>query len=456
MTGAPTVAGRAPGPPGRLVFGSLADVQRDPIQLLTSAHAQYGDVVRFRYLGPRAWHLFVHPAHVEEILVSRQQEFPKGVFARVIDVITPGGVLTAEGDEWARQRRLLQPAFSAARVEGYVEAIASEASEVTARWDGPARRGAPIDLGLEMMRLSLLSAGRTLFSSDLRDHASVEHYVRLALAQLDRRVRHPLSPLPFLPTPSWLAYRAAARRVDGLVNAIVDARRRGGAAAREDVLDVLLGARDAGTGEPLTGRQVRDQVKTLLVTSYETTAQSLAWMLHRVAAAPAVRDRVRAEVRAVVAGDLPTYGDLKRLTYARQVVDETLRLYPSTFWLGRQARHACQIGGCAIPRGGVICISPYVTHRHPAFWTDPEDFDPDRFEPARAAARPRGSYFPFGLGPRYCIGQQLALTEMLVTLAIVAARWTLTPAGPAPVRPEARGTLRPSAPLVAHVAKAPA
>lgn len=455
MTAAPLAGHRAPGPPGRLIFGSLADLQRDPLSLLTSARAEYGDIVRFRYLGPRAWHLFAHPDHVEEILLSRPQEFPKGVFARVIDVITPGGLVTAEGAEWTRQRRLLQPAFSAARVEGFVSTIVEQVSEVVSGWRDSARRGEPVDLSDGMMRLSLGTAGQTLFGADLGGRETdVERYVQLALDQLDRRVRHPLSPLPFLPTPSWLAYRAAARQVDALVTATIESRRRAGTEG-PDLLGVLLGARDAETGAPLDDGSVRDQVKTLLISGYETTARSLAWMFHRVAGAPEIAERVRAEVRAVVGDGAPTYADLKRLTFTRQVVDETLRLYPPTFWLGRQAREACSVGGCAIPRGGVICISPYVTHRHPAFWAKPEAFDPDHFEPASVAARPRGAYLPFGLGPRYCVGQPLAVAEMMVALAMVAPRWTLAPANPAPVRPEARGTLRASAPLLMHVAPAP-
>jgi cytochrome P450 len=433
-----------PGPRGRLVFGSLADLQRDPVSLLMSARAAHGDVVRFRYLGPRAWYFFAHPAQVEQILLTNQQEFPKGVFGRVIDLIIPRGLATAEGAEWARQRRLLQPGFSAARIEELVGTIVELADRLLEGWGAAARRGTAVDVQDDMTRLACATAGRMLAGPDFDGSLElVDRYVRAALGLIDARILHPLSPLPFLPTPTRLAYRRAARAFETLVQQIIARRRAAGGSPPGDLMSMLLESRHAETGRPLDDREICDHVTTLLISGYETTALSLTWLFYSLATNPAALARVRDEVDAVIGDRTPDAATLRRLTYGQQVINETLRLYPPTFWLGRQASRAAEIGGYRVPKGSVICVSPFVTHRHPDFWAAPDRFDPDHFAPG-LPPRPRGSYFPFGLGPRHCIGQHLAILEMLIVLARVSPRWDLAlDEGPRPV-PQVRGTLHPS------------
>ena len=430
----------------------MRDLQRDPLELIVRGRAEHGDVVRFRYFGPFAWHLFAHPADVQHILVTRYQDFPKGVFGRVLALFIPRGLVATDGPQWARQRRLLQPGFTPTTLEALVETIVTAAIEQTERWDEPARRGEPIDMSHAMLRVAFETAGRTLIGDDLEGaDALVERYVRLALDQIDDRVLHPLSPLPHLPTPKKLAYRAAMRQVDAFVMSIIQRRRRGQAPERPDLLTMLLASRHEDSGKTMGDGEVLDHVRTILVSAYETTGRSLGWLLYNLASHPEIAERVTHEVRDVVGDRRPTFADLPRLSYSRQVIDEILRLYPPIFWMGRQAAHRCTIGGYTIPKNGVVCVSPFVTHRHPDFWKAPDRFDPDNFDPTRSARLPRGAYFPFGLGPRHCVGQHLAIMEMLFILAVVVSRYRLMPVPGGAIEPVVEASLRPSSPLMLFV-----
>jgi cytochrome P450 len=441
----PTDTGARPrtarGPRGGPLFGSTRDLQRDPLGLLMRARAEHGDVVRFRYFGPFAWYLFAHPDDVEHILVTHPQDFPKGVFGRVLDLIIPNGLASVDDAVWARQRRMVQPGLHGSAVAGLADTIVDATIEHLDRWRAATAGGRAIDMSQAILRLSLDIAGRALLGSDLGEGVDVlRHYADLALSQLDYRVRHPLSPLAFLPTPRALRYQRAARHADAAIATIV-ARRRQTPDAPHDLLTMLLSAEDA-EGELASDEEIRDQVKTLLITGYETSGMTLVWFLYNLSLRPEIERRVREEVTAIAGERRPTAADLQGLTYTRQVLNETLRLYPPAPWLGRQARQACEINGCRVPRGTVVSISPFVTHRHPAFWSNPETFDPDRFLPEAVRGRPRGAYFPFGAGPRYCVGQAFALLEILLVIATVLPRWRLRLEPGAEVRIRLRGTLQ--------------
>ena len=398
-------------------------------------------MVRFRYFGPLAWHFFAHPRDVEHILVSHQQAFPKGVFGRVLDLIIPNGLASTDDDVWARQRRLVQPGFHTSLLPDLTSTIVSVTEDHLAGWVGSTRDGRALDMAQAFLHLSLDIAGRTLLGSDLREATRVvDRYATLALQQLTYRVLHPLSPLPFLPTPATLRYRAAVRRVNRTLAGIVERRRAQPGGAR-DLLAMLLAARDEEECG-LSDAEIRDQAKTLLITGYETTGATLGWLWYCLAGRPDVEAQVRAEIRGVVGDRLPRMEDLTALTYTRQVLNEALRLYPPAPWLGRQARAACEVNGYPVGRGDVVCVSPYVTHRHPEFWSDPERFDPGRFSPAAVRQRPKTAFFPFGIGPRYCVGQAFATMEMLLVMAVVLPRWRFTLAPGAVVRPQVRGTLQ--------------
>lgn len=444
------------GPRGRLVFGSTRDLREDPLGLLQRSRNEFGDVVRFRYFGPFTWYFFAHPNDVEHILVTRQQDFPKGAFGRVLNLVLPNGLASSDDDAWARQRRLLQPGFHASALSHLAGMIVSIAEEHLDQWLGAATGGRFIEMARAMWRLSLDIAGRALLGSDLRETMDViELYGNLALEQLDYRLLHPLSPIPFLPTPTNLRYRSSVREANRVIAAVV-ARRRTQPDGPRDLLSMLLSARDEDD-EGLSDIEVRDQIKTMLIAGYETTGTTLAWFFYSLTLHADVERRVRDEILAVVGDRRPGAEDLQALTYTRQVLNETLRLYPPAPWLGRQARQACDVNGCRVPRNAVVCVSPFVTQRHPAFWAKPEVFDPDHFAPEVTRQRPKAAFFPFGAGPRYCVGQAFAVMEMLLVIAAVVPRWHFRLRPDATVRPQLRGTLQPEfgLPMTIEPAAAP-
>jgi cytochrome P450 len=437
---------RAAGPKGQLVFGSLRDLQRDPLGLLVQARAEFGDVVRFRYFGPLTWYFFAHPADVEHILVTRVQDFPKGAFGRVLDMIIPRGLASVDGDEWLRQRRMVQPGFHATALPGLANTIVSTTCDHLERWREETVDGGFVDMARRLIRLSFDVVARALLGSDLREASDiVDRYAVLALQQLNYRVLHPLSPLPFLPTSSTRRYRSAVRRADDVIRAIVQ-RRRATSEGPHDLLSMLMSATDE-EGRGLSDDEVRDQVKTLLISGYETTGATLGWFWYLLASHPDVEQRVRREIQTAIGDRLPRVEDLQAMPYTRQVMNETLRLYPPAPWLGRQTRQSSDVNGCRVPRGTVVCVSPFVTHRHPDFWTCPESFDPEHFAPENIRHRPRSAFFPFGAGPRYCVGQAFAVMEILLIAAVILPKWHLRLEPGARVAPRLCGTLQTAAGL---------
>jgi cytochrome P450 len=315
------------------------------------------------------------------------------------------------------------------------------------RWEALRRGAEPFDVAVEMSRLTLDIVGRTLFSRHLDDAADeIGRALTEVLALMNDRT------MRFLPSPLWwptaLNRRLSRgiRVLDRLVFDIIEARRRADETVEdrsEDLLDMLLRARDEETGEGMTDRQLRDEVMTFVLAGHETTAVALAWTWYLLARHPEVAERLRAEVAAALRGRTPTIDDLPGLQYARMVVEEVMRLYPPVWGFFRQSLAPDRIGSWAVPKGTVVLISPYLTHRHPRVWDDPERFDPDRFAPERVKERPRFAYLPFSGGPRLCIGNEFALMEAQLALAMTVQRYRLELVPGTRIEPESRVTLRP-------------
>ena len=293
------------------------------------------------------------------------------------------------------------------------------------RWNANATRGEPIDVDAEMMRLTLEIVGQALFSVDLsRDAGALS---RAALATLDhvaRRARMLLSPPTSVPTPGNRRFVAAVKMLDAAIFALIAARRRKPDAA-DDLLAMLMDARDADTGEGMNDRQIRDEIITFLIAGHETVASALVWLWHLLSLHPAVERELGRELAETLGGRVPTMADLPHLPYTRAVVDETLRLYPPSWISTRRARADDVVLGKRVAAGSLVVMSPYATHRLPAVWPNPEGFDPDRFLPGAEAGRHRFAYFPFGGGPHLCIGNHFALTEAALIVATVAQRYRL-------------------------------
>lgn len=431
----------APGPRGNFFFGNIPDLRRDPLTFYPEMRQRYGDVVRFRGIRNFQWFLITHPDDIESVLKNKR--IPKGLFIETLKILVGNGLLTSEGEFWRRQRRLAQPAFHRQRLASLAAMMTSAAERVADQWQSVARSGQPLDVAHEMMRLTLEIVGRALFSADISGDADdVARALTVALEHVNYRSMHPFSLPEWAPTPTNRRYARALRRLDALVYRLIDERRRAGD-DQHDLLSMLLHARDEDTGAGMNDQQLRDEVMTIVLAGHETTSVTLSWAWYLLAQHPDVTAKLHAELDTILGGRTPTLDDLPLLSYTRMVIDETLRLYPPAWTIARQVAEDTELHGYVIPKGSPIVMSQYVTHRHPDFWDDPERFDPGRFTPERVAQRPKFAYFPFGGGPRICIGNNFALMEAHLLLATFAQRYTLELVPDHPVVPEPTVTLRP-------------
>jgi cytochrome P450 len=410
----------APGPHGLPLVGNLFDFWRDVLGLLTDSRRRFGDVVRFR-LGTMVIHLVSHPEHVRQVLVTRQHKYNKQTRSSArIRGICGDSLLTGNGEFWRRQRRLMQPVFQGRHLAAYHEAMIQATADLLARWRRLAPTNRPVDVASEMRRLTYTIVGRTLFGADVTgDVAEVEEAATVVMAHTYRRLEHLVVFPLWLPTVGNLRFRRALAMLDRIVFRILDERRKQGS-ERSDVLSLLLRQRDEETAAGMSSQQIRNEVITLLLAGHETTANALTWAWYLLAGHPDAAARVRAEANGVLGGRVPAAGDLPRLCYTLMVIQEAMRLYPPIWIMERRVLSEDVIGGYRIPAGTTVALSPYVTHRHPDFWTEPETFDPERFRPEAAARRPAQAYFPFGAGQRLCIGNQFAMTEAQIILAMLA------------------------------------
>jgi cytochrome P450 len=414
-------------------------IRRDPLTFLQGTVARFGDLVAFPLPG-RPVLLVNDPDAARRVLQDNHRNYTKDTpqYA-ALSAVTGSGLLTSDGEEWLRRRRIAQPAFGRGRLELVAEQAAATADRLGRQWDG-AGEGVAVDADAAAMRATLDLVTGTLLATgrdaDL-DAAEVVAAVDVALRVVVGRVR---TPLPGWLTPSTLRLRRSVAALDRACAQLL-ARARAGPSGG-DLLGLLAGS--AGSGG-LTDRQVRDELVTAVIAGHETVASALVWTLHLLACAPEVRGRLHAELDAVLAGGrVPAASDLPRLGYARAVVEESLRLYPPAWVLTRRAREPDVLAGLRIPAGTLVIISPWLLHRRPDAWPDPERFDPERFLGAGQSAARAASYLPFGAGPRLCIGRDVALAEIVLVLAgLLATRDVLRPDGAPPVRVQALVTLRP-------------
>jgi cytochrome P450 len=419
---------------------------------------EQGDAVLFE-MGPPGLRSFVraffHPDGVQHILAAGAGRYAKG--GRVYGELTPllgNGLLTSEGEEWRRQKRLIQPLFTHKRVAAYVPMMAAEGRAVVDRWTRLVRGGGEtVDLDAEMTAVTLRVVGRALFGSDV-DH--ILPVLRPTVPYLsERALRRGLSPLTVPAhwrTPGNRRAEAARARLYGVVDELI-ARRRGAAegdGSEVDLVSLLLRAQDPEGGEGLDDAEVRAQALIFLLAGHETTATSLTFALHLLGHHPGIQKRVRQEADDVLGDDDVSVERIRALHHTGAVVKEAMRLFPAAHSLGRISTAADVVCGYEVPADAAIVLSPWVTHRHPRFWDDPERFDPERFSPEREAARHRYAYFPFGGGPRACIGSYFSMLEsVLVTAQVARAFRLVTEPGSVPLSTGI--TLRPQEPLPCRV-----
>ncbi|HET6357769.1 cytochrome P450 [Streptomyces sp.] len=428
-------ARRAPAAPGALpLLGHGPALLRRPLDFLRSLPAT-GPVVRIR-LGALPAYVVNDPGLVRSVLVGEAGRFDQGLLIDKARPLLGSGVGTANGTEHRRLRRLMQPAFHKAQIARYAATMTAVAAERTAAW----RPGLTLRVDEELTELALTTVARALFSSDLGGDAitEVQRSLPMILDEIPRRAVLP-DTLLRLPTPANRRFEGAVRRLRSTTRHVVEAARADGS-DRGDLLSVLLLTKDEVSGERLTDDQVHDQLVNMLVAGTETTGATLAWIFHELTLNPAVEHRLHQETDQVLAGRLAVFEDIARLPYTLRVVQEALRRYAPWIILRLSPRESV-LGEVSIPAGATVLFSPYVLHHQPRLYPDPFAFDPDRWLPERAANLPRGASIPFGAGSRQCPGNVFALTQMVIQVATIAARWRLRPAEGPRVRELARGAV---------------
>ena len=430
----------APTPGGLPLLGNLLALRRDPLETLRSAQRECGDVVRLR-LGLHHVLLLVRPEHLERVLLDLRYEKRFRVY-RKMQIVLGEGLVTSNGELWKRQRRLAQPAFHRRRIADLGVEVVGCAEALAERWSKGA--GGVVDVLADTMGLSLEVVSRTLFgtSSDAERSAKIADALGESSRQLSRRMLAIVDLPLWVPTPANRRLAAAIRTLDGAVRSFIEERRRSGE-ERDDLLGMLLAARDGDSGTGMDDVQLRDELVTLFAAGQETTALALAWTFWLLSQEPDAERELHEELALVLGGRAPAIADLPQLPYTLQVLKEAIRLYPPLWLLNRTAREDDEIAGYRIRAGSHVFFSPFLTHRHPELWPEPDRFRPGRFASPQFADLPRFAYLPFSGGPRQCIGHDLALVQAQLVLATLAQRFRLAALPGQQVVPEAAVTLRP-------------
>ena len=433
-----------PGPKPKPIIGNIGDLARDPFGFLKNTARTYGPVVRLRFEAERDTYLITNPEAIEEVLLYTNRRFSKG-YQRdpFMKLVFGNGLVTSEGEFWLKQRRLVQPVFHRQRIASYGDTMVHFTQRMLNGWQPAEER----DTARDMMQLTMEIISQTIFGIDLHDNEAsgdVGTAISTALDEYNRMItsvtRTLISRLPIrLPIPGEARLRQAVSQVDALIHRMIELRRRQPA---EDLLTLFLEVRDeAGSG--MNDQQLRDEVMTLFLAGHETTANTLSWTLYLLAQHPDVEARLLRELTNVIGERLPTAADYGRLPYMQQVLKESIRLYPPVWWISRETLEDWEVDGYIVPRGAEVGISQWVMHHDPRWFSNPHHFEPERWTQAFEASLPPYAYFPFGGGPRICIGNDFARLEATLVLATLLPRYRFELLPKPDVKPELSITLRP-------------
>lgn len=431
-----------PGPKGYPLVGSLTKAWKDPLAFTLKTAQEYGDIAHFS-LGSRPVFLLNNPGFVQHVLQDNYRNYRKSDFYDAVRPFFGNGLGLSEGDFWRRQRQMAQPGFGREKLAAMATGMSECASDMVDSWRMAASQGTSFDVVSETMRLALSIAVRTLFSRQIDgEFRTIYDALTVALRHAEHRVWAPVSFPERVPTSRNREFLKAIRTLDRIVYGVIEQRRQSNEETN-DLLSLFLAARDEETGEEMTDQQLRDEVLTIFIAGHETVASAMAFTFYLLSRHPDIERRVVQELENTLGGRAPAFEDLPKLEYTSRVVSEAMRLYPPVWTVSRAPIEDDEIGGHRVPAGATVMISPYVMHRNAKYWENPEGFDPERFTEENSRGRPRYAYFPFGGGPRICLGRHFAMMEAQIVLATVLQKYRVDVVPGQTVVPEPMISLRP-------------
>lgn len=428
---------------------ALPALAKSPLNFFIESQRQHGGMASLN-LGPTRLLLIHHPDLVQHVLQDNWRNYGKGSMWVAIRKLVGNGLLGSEGEYWLRQRRLMQPMFHRQKLAALTTIMTDVVAAMLDEWKQLAAAGKPVEIAEAMSVLTMQIIVKTMFGTGITPDETrrmVEAYTK-ALRLMNVRMWTFFLP-DFIPLPGDGALREVLHEIDETVHRFIR-ERRGNPQATDDLLGLLLEMQDADNGERMTDDQVRDEVFTIFLAGHETSATVLSWVWHLIWQHPDVEQKLQQEVDHVLEGRAPTFEDIPHLTYTRAIIDEALRMYPPAWLIPRTAVEDDIIGGIPVKAGTTILISPYVVHRYPEYWQDPERFDPERFS-APGTPTIRAAYIPFGEGPRLCMGNSFALMEMQIIAAMIAQSWHLSLQPGIDIKPTTMPVLRPDKPLTMNL-----
>lgn len=438
-----------------LLFGNLLSFAKDPLVFLVNLQRNYDRIAKFTLPWGDIYTIF-EPEDIKHVLQENNRNYRKSRAYRVLEMFLGQGLLTSEGDFWRRQRRLAQPAFHKQRLASMVDVMNQETVEMLERWEKH-QPSKPLDVSEEMMQITLNIVTKALFGANVKHLVANVSEALVGVNEFGNERLKSVLPIPLSwPTPSNIKFRKSVDKIERIIYEIIETRRKALAqnadAPYNDLLQMLISAEDEETGERMNDKQLRDEVTTIFMAGHETTANAMAWACYLLGHHPDVAEKIRAEAYAVLGDNgLPTYETVRELKYTLQVVQETMRLYPPAYVFSRMAIGPDQIGPYQVPANTTMLMSPYSLHRNPKYWDKPNVFNPDNFLPERIKERHSYAYLPFGGGPRLCIGNNFALMEMQIMLALMARHFDFKLTSRQHIVPEPLITLRPKGGLKMRV-----
>ncbi len=430
-----------PGPYGHPLLGNLSDLRTRVLDFFCELRDKYGDISTIRF-SIRKVSYIQNPEYIHHILQENNRNYTKSLRYEQLKYLLGNGLLTSEGEFWLRQRRMIQPAFHKQKLELLAGEMVSCTNEMIGNWEKNFQNST-FNFASEMMALTLQIVGKTLLNADVKSDAkNVGDALSFLLKAVNVRTRTPVLLPLWIPIPTHLKIKRSVNTINAVLDKIFE-ERRNNLSDRYDLLSMLMEARYEDTGEPMGNNQLRDEVMTLFVAGHETTANALSWTMYLLTRHPAIMKKCVDEINTSIKKRLPTFSDLRQLPYLTMVIEESMRLYPPAWIIGRKTIQPDKMGNYKMPAGHNVLISPYALHRDKRFWPQPEKFIPERFLPEEIKKRPRNAYLPFGAGPRMCIGNNFAIMEMQLVIALLLQKFRFTPVNDQPVIPEPLITLRP-------------